>query len=69
MQINLSIVDRNIDRTGIGEAICDQADELQASAVIIAASSRKGRMRYVLGPTAEFVINCCQHPVVLAKGD
>ena len=65
----LSIRELSIDRTGIGEAICDQADDLKAAAVVMSASSRQGRMLYVLGPTCEYVINRCHHPVILSHGD
>ena len=64
----LSVVEQNITKAGIGEAICQFADDCKAAAVVVTASSRQGRVRFVLGPTIEYIINRCQHPVVLSHG-
>ena len=64
----VSVVEQNITKADIGGAICEFADDCKAAAVIVTASSRQGRVRFVLGPTIEYVINRCQRSVILSHG-
>ena len=64
----LKVVDSQILKAGVGEAICEFADDCKAAVVVVTASSRQGRLRFVLGPTIEYVIARCQRPVILSRG-
>ena len=59
------VVQLDINKNGLGEAICKHANDLPAAMVVMAASSRGKRIRYVLGPTTEYCVGRCAHPVLV----
>ena len=64
-QSKAEVVQKDIDKNALGEAICKRADDLPAAVVAMAASSRGKRIRYVLGPTTEYCVGRCAHPVLV----
>ena len=64
-QSRAEVVQKDIDKNGLGEAICKRADDLPAAVVVMAASSRGKRIRFVLGPTTEYCVGRCAHPVLV----
>ena len=64
-QSRTEVVQIDIDKNALGEVICKRADALPAAVVAMAASSRGKRIRYVLGPTTEYCVGRCAHPVLV----
>lgn len=63
VDIVLEPVDNSV--AGVGEAICSQAADLQAAAVVMGSHMRGGVLQFILGSVSQYVAHRCTRPVAV----
>jgi Universal stress protein family len=53
---------------GVGDRICEIADDKQAAAVIVSAHRKSMLSEFMLGSTSNFLVHSCARPVVVLYG-
>jgi nucleotide-binding universal stress UspA family protein len=56
------------DADSVGHCVCNKADDIQATLVVIPSQDRSSVSELLLGSVTQHVLHRCKRPVLVAKG-